>query len=334
MKTLPSLPLHLSLLTAAFWAAAPSSPAAGEPPAIAKSAARDLVTITDGTTSFTLSNGTVTARIAKRNGDLESLVYNSLETMGHEQGRAGYWEQDPAAAAKVGGLTQAITVDPAKNGGERGEISIRGVTKGDPKAALSPGSPGAGAAGTANLDMEIRYSLGRGDSGLYVYAIYSHPEELRSPCGCPRAGSSPRSTRPSIGFRSTPTATCWPAPPEIGAPASSSMLRSSGYLIAGDIQKFRRTQIQLHRRAIQDSRLRMVEYEKAYRPVVHQSRAIEYLSGGASKQELVCHSRRERQPRPDHPQLLARHPLQRRRRAATCRPARRGRRWSAPCSST
>ena len=69
----------------------------------------------------------------------ESLIYNGLETMGHDQGRAGYWEQDPSAAAKVNGLTQSITIDPAKNGGDRGEVSIKAITKGDPKAGLTPG---------------------------------------------------------------------------------------------------------------------------------------------------------------------------------------------------
>ena len=116
------------------------------------------------------------AVVNKRNGDLESLVYKGLETMGHDQGRAGYWEQDPSAAAKVDGLTQSVTIDPKKNNGERGEVSIKGVTKGDPKAGLTPGSPGH-AVGTVNCDLELRYALGRGDSGVYAYAIFSHPEE-------------------------------------------------------------------------------------------------------------------------------------------------------------
>ena len=29
-------------------------------------------------------------------------------------------------------------------------------------------------------DMEIRYALGRGDSGIYVYAIFNHPPNYRA----------------------------------------------------------------------------------------------------------------------------------------------------------
>jgi len=156
--------------------AVPGLRAAENPPVVAKADAKSAVTIADDGKTFTLANGIVTVRINNRNGDLESLIYKGLETMGYDQGRAGYWEQDPSAASKVGGLTQSITIDPAKNGGERGEVSIKGVTKGDPAAGLTPGSPGSRAGGTVNCDMEIRYALGRGDSGVYVYAIFSHPE--------------------------------------------------------------------------------------------------------------------------------------------------------------
>ena len=78
-----------------------------------------------------MTNGIVTARINKRNGDLESLVYKGLETMGHEQGRAGYWEKDPSPASKVGGLTQSITIDPMKN---RGRSAAKSPSKASPRA--------------------------------------------------------------------------------------------------------------------------------------------------------------------------------------------------------
>jgi rhamnogalacturonan endolyase len=56
-------------------------------------------------------------------------------------------------------------------------VAVKGVTKGDPAAGLTPGSPGAPRGGTVNCDLEVRYALGRGDSGVYAYAIFSHPEQ-------------------------------------------------------------------------------------------------------------------------------------------------------------
>jgi rhamnogalacturonan endolyase len=118
---------------------------------------------------FVLDNGIVKVLIKKNTGELTSLFYKGIDTMGHVQGSGGTWEHDPSAAAQIGGLTQSVTIDPAKNGGERGEISIKGVT-GD-QIMLTPNAPGGG----SNCDIELRYSLGRGDQGVYTYAIYSHP---------------------------------------------------------------------------------------------------------------------------------------------------------------
>src|SRR5262245_60058336 len=75
--------------------AAPRLCAADGPPVVAKPDTKAPVTITDNGKTFTLDNGIVKATVTKRTGDLDSLVYKGLETMGHEQGRSGYWEQDP-----------------------------------------------------------------------------------------------------------------------------------------------------------------------------------------------------------------------------------------------
>src|SRR5439155_9109967 len=50
--------------------------------------------------------------------------------------------------------------DPKKNGGERAEVACRFVHDGK--------SPGLTA------DVEVRYTLGRGDSGLYAWAVWEH----------------------------------------------------------------------------------------------------------------------------------------------------------------
>jgi rhamnogalacturonan endolyase len=129
-------------------------------------AADPPVTITQDSKIFTLSNGLLTAQVNKTNGDMVSLKFHGLEMMGYGSGHhAGYWEQTPAKAAH---LTATLTIDPASNGGARGEVSIKGVSDGN--LLDGEGEPG----GSMLCDLEIRYTLGRGESGLYAYAIFSH----------------------------------------------------------------------------------------------------------------------------------------------------------------
>jgi rhamnogalacturonan endolyase len=126
------------------------------------------VTVIDNGASWTLDNGVVKATIRKGSGSMASLVYHGIEMMG---GNGGYWEQTPQDAPQ---LTNTITIDPATNSGARAEISIKGVTGG--QTMLGRGAPGGG----TYDDMEIRYTLGRGDSGIYVYAIFTHPPSYRA----------------------------------------------------------------------------------------------------------------------------------------------------------
>ena len=81
-------------------------------------------------------------------------------------GAGGYWEQTPQNAPQ---LTDTVTIDPAKNGGARAEVAVKGVTGGT--VMLTPGAPGGG----TYCDLEVRYALGRGESGIYAYGIFSHP---------------------------------------------------------------------------------------------------------------------------------------------------------------
>jgi len=151
-----------------------SSSSADAAPSVAKPGVSIAVTVKDDGRQWTLDNGIVKAVINKRNGEMQSLIYNGFDTMGHDQGGAGNWEQDPSAAAQSNGLTDSITIDPSKDDGERAEVSIKGVTGG--RNQLSAGAPGGG----TYCDIEIRYSLGRGDSGVYTYAIYTHPASYRA----------------------------------------------------------------------------------------------------------------------------------------------------------
>jgi rhamnogalacturonan endolyase len=122
----------------------PALRAADGPPVVAKPAVNAPVTITDNGGTWTMDNGIVKATINKANSHVSALVYHGINLMGP----GGIWEQSPSGAAA------SVTIDPAKNGGERGEVALKG-------------SGGA-------IHCEIRYTLERGVSGFYTYAIYTH----------------------------------------------------------------------------------------------------------------------------------------------------------------
>ncbi len=108
-----------------------------------------------------MDNGIVQVTIEKNNGLMTSLIYRGYDTGSH-----GIWEHTPQGAPQ---LTNSVTIDPRSNGGVRAEVSIKGVGGG--KYIFSSHAPGGGTL----CDIELRYSLGRGDHGVYTYAIYNHP---------------------------------------------------------------------------------------------------------------------------------------------------------------
>jgi rhamnogalacturonan endolyase len=166
-------------------------------PKVAKVTVNQPVTLTDNGDSWTMDNGIVKMTIPKRNGNLSSLVYHGIEILTRGQ----YWEQVPS-----GIITAKVTIDPATNGGERAEVSVKGVYNGNNSptpggvarsgGAARPGGPGgtAGPGGPAGprpagaprrsvgLDIETRFTLERGVSGFYTYAEYTHHASY------PRAG--------------------------------------------------------------------------------------------------------------------------------------------------
>jgi rhamnogalacturonan endolyase len=148
-------------------------PLGGAKPTIAKPANNVPVTVAQDERFFTLDNGVVKAVVNKRTGQLQNLYYKGADLAGHDQGSTGGWEVEPSAAERIGGLTQSLTIDPQKNNGERAEISIKGVSRG--QVGFTPGSPGGAGGGTTNMDQEIRYTMARGESGVHVYSIYTHP---------------------------------------------------------------------------------------------------------------------------------------------------------------
>jgi rhamnogalacturonan endolyase len=135
------------------------------------------VTVTDDGATYTLSNGYLTVVVNKRTGDLTSIktpktLTPNIELMGYVSGHhAGYWEQSPALAARE---VASITIDPAKVGGARGEVSVKGYSDG--KSILGANPTAAGQGGGLIADLEIRYTLERGAHGVYTYAIFTHQD--------------------------------------------------------------------------------------------------------------------------------------------------------------
>ncbi len=133
------------------------------------------VMVTDDGPTYTMTNGYLTVKVDKGTGDLVSVktsktVTPNVELMGFVSGHhAGYWEQSPALAAR---REAKITIDPASVGGERAEVSVKGWSDG--KSILGQHPTAAGQEGGLIADLEIRYSLGRGEDGLYTYAIFTH----------------------------------------------------------------------------------------------------------------------------------------------------------------
>jgi rhamnogalacturonan endolyase len=136
-------------------AAHPAAKPAHPLPKVEKVTVNAPVTLTDNGTSWTLDNGIVKISLAKRDANLSSIVYHGVEVL--SKGNYSYWEQRPG-----GTVTSSVTIDPATNGGERAEVSVKGV---------NPGTPGGRGGG---MDLETRFTMERGSSGFYTYTEYTH----------------------------------------------------------------------------------------------------------------------------------------------------------------
>ena len=157
--TKAALPIFAFLASAFVLASgAAAQPAARPLPKVEKVAVNAPVALTDNGDSWTLDNGIVKVTLAKRDGNLSSIVYHGIEILTH--GNYSYWEQRPS-----GTITSSVTIDPASNGGERAEVSVKGV--------YNPAA-GGGGRGRGGMDLETRFTLERGTSGFYTYTEYTH----------------------------------------------------------------------------------------------------------------------------------------------------------------
>jgi rhamnogalacturonan endolyase len=263
--------LVLSVLMAtAFALAAPTLPSAVAAPMVAKSDVSAPVTVTDNGANWTMDNGIVKATISKGNGTMTALVFHGINTMGG----GGYWEQTPRGSPQ---LTNTLTIDPTKNGGDRAEVSVKG-------------------SGTGRMDIEVRYALGRGDSGIYAYAIFSHPASYPAS----GEGESRYITKLNHDFnwisvdQDRNMLECTPQDWGAGVVihAKEQRILSTGYYKNSVEHKYSYNAVQYKIPAYGWSST------KDHIGVWFINPTTEYLSGGASKLELVSHYDANNNPDP------------------------------------
>jgi rhamnogalacturonan endolyase len=168
------------------------------------------VTLREDQATYTLDNGIVTAVVAKSSGDLVSLRYGGLEVLATLEGadgrpdlqrdppgdnpnglnrgmtdhQYGFWSHDAMGPRGTEPAIARVTIDPRTNSGQRAEVSVKGVSHGR-KMGTGPGARG----GEFISDIDIRYALGRGDSGVYTYCTFEHqPEYAATTLGEARFG--------------------------------------------------------------------------------------------------------------------------------------------------
>ena len=105
----------------------------------------EKVTLQEDASAYTLSNGTITARVDKKSGDLLSMKYKGTEMLGTLPGpdglpdvatdkpganirggnhnftdhQYGFWSHDTDSSTPT---IDKVTIDPTSNGGERAEV--------------------------------------------------------------------------------------------------------------------------------------------------------------------------------------------------------------------
>lgn len=161
------------------------------------------VTVVEDAATYTLDNGIVTERVAKASGDLVSLRYKNMEMLATfltpdglpdlqkdppgqnltglnrnmTDHQYGFWSHDAMGVRGTAEAIARVTIDPKSNGGARGEVSVKGVSKGR-KMGTGPGVTGEGQkTGQFAADVELRWSLGRGDAGVSTYCQFEHPAD-------------------------------------------------------------------------------------------------------------------------------------------------------------
>jgi rhamnogalacturonan endolyase len=159
---------------------------------------RGNVSLSEDELTYTLDNGIVTAVIAKASGDLVSLQYKGKEMLatrmdaegrpdleldppganphglnpGMTDHQYGFWSHDAMGPRDTRDAIASVTINPARNGHKRAEVSVKGISEG----RLMGTGPGAPQTGQFSADVEIRYAIEDGAAKVWTYCIFTHPE--------------------------------------------------------------------------------------------------------------------------------------------------------------
>jgi rhamnogalacturonan endolyase len=156
------------------------------------------VTLEETDQVYILDNGIVRAQVAKASGDIVSLRYQGQEMFatfltengepdlvrdppgenleglnrGMTDHQYGFWSHDAMGKRGSGEAAAKATIDPSENGGRQAEVSVKGISGGTRALGTGPGANREN--GDFFADVEIRYTLSRGESGIYTYCIFEH----------------------------------------------------------------------------------------------------------------------------------------------------------------
>jgi rhamnogalacturonan endolyase len=119
-------------------------------------AADPAVVITPQGNAVRISNGIVSFSVNKANGDFSDLLYRQTKILAEPT----YLDWISGGNNHISKGEFSVVVDPSGNDGEMAEVEI--------SQKYAPG-------GRSPFDVELHYVLRRGDSGPYVFVVFSHP---------------------------------------------------------------------------------------------------------------------------------------------------------------
>jgi rhamnogalacturonan endolyase len=124
---------------------------------LAQRASAADVTISDRPQSVVLDNGIVSAEISKKSGDVLGVQYAGQSILAGP----AYLDWNLDVRFTMDNVHFSVRTDPASNHGEMAEVMVLSKYQGQGIA----------------FDIELHHVLRRGDSGMYTYAVFTHPAD-------------------------------------------------------------------------------------------------------------------------------------------------------------